>query len=286
MLPDTSATTPTAAPSRPDTVEELTRSRNRLKAKRRTRRRLLAAGGVLAVGAITGTAFAVTGVSGQQAAERETAMLNAGASINAEGRDVYGNLIAAHAKKDAASTIDAAALTLASAEGKVDTAPLAAAVASLDGFELLEVNDLTSRTEQTQSQIGAVQAAVAEHERAAAEAAAAQAAAADRAYNNTPDGAKAIARSMAAEKYGWGADQFAALEKLWQKESGWSYTAYNASSGATGIPQSLPGSKMASAGADWESNAATQIAWGLDYISRSYGSPAAAWAHSQSVNWY
>ena len=111
-------------------------------------------------------------------------------------------------------------------------------------------------------------------------------AAAELAANNTPEGARAVARTMAAEKYGWGADQFAALEKLWQKESGWSYTAYNASSGATGIPQSLPGSKMATAGADWETNAATQIAWGLDYIARGYGSPSAAWAHSQSMNWY
>ena len=60
----------------------------------------------------------------------------------------------------------------------------------------------------------------------------------------------------------------------------------NASSGATGIPQSLPGSKMATAGADWQTNAATQVAWGLDYIQRGYGSPCSAWSHSQAVNWY
>lgn len=123
--------------------------------------------------------------------------------------------------------------------------------------------------------------------KAAKEAAAKEAeAAAARASANTPDGAKAAARQIAADEYGWGGDQFSCLSSLWQKESGWNYQAYNASSGATGIPQSLPGSKMASAGADWQSNAITQIHWGLDYIQRAYGSPCAAWGHSQSVNWY
>ena len=91
---------------------------------------------------------------------------------------------------------------------------------------------------------------------------------------------------MAAENYGWGDDQFSCLVSLWQKESGWNYQAENASSGAAGIPQALPGSKMASAGSDWETNATTQVTWGLDYIKRGYGTPCAAWSHSQSVNWY
>jgi hypothetical protein len=73
---------------------------------------------------------------------------------------------------------------------------------------------------------------------------------------------------------------------LWSKESGWNYQAYNDSSGATGIPQALPGSKMASAGSDWQSSASTQIAWGLGYISSVYGTPCSAWGHSQSTNWY
>ena len=64
------------------------------------------------------------------------------------------------------------------------------------------------------------------------------------------------------------------------------YTAQNSSSGAYGIPQSLPGSKMASHGDDWQTNPATQIRWGLDYISQVYGSPCSAWGHSQSVGWY
>ena len=81
------------------------------------------------------------------------------------------------------------------------------------------------------------------------------------------------------------ADQFGCLDNLWSKESGWSVYAANPS-GAYGIPQSLPGSKMASAGADWRTNAATQIRWGLGYIAASYGSPCGAWSHSQSYNWY
>ena len=73
--------------------------------------------------------------------------------------------------------------------------------------------------------------------------------------------------------------------KLWNRESGWRTTAQN-SSGAYGIPQALPGSKMASAGADWRTNAATQIKWGLGYISGRYGTPCGAWGHSQSTGWY
>ena len=97
---------------------------------------------------------------------------------------------------------------------------------------------------------------------------------------------KWYAREFMAQKYGWGADQFAALEALWQRESGWSQQAHNASSGAHGIPQSLPGSKMASFGADWATNPETQIQWGLSYIKSVYGSPAAALGHSNSSGWY
>lgn len=80
--------------------------------------------------------------------------------------------------------------------------------------------------------------------------------------------------------------EFACLVALWNRESGWRVNANNASSGAYGIPQALPGSKMASAGADWETNANTQIDWGLGYIMGRYGSPCAAWAHSEAENWY
>lgn len=86
--------------------------------------------------------------------------------------------------------------------------------------------------------------------------------------------------------FGWSVGQFACLDPLWAHESGWSVTAYNAGSGAYGIPQALPGSRMASAGPDWQTDAATQIRWGLEYIKGTYGSPCAAWAHEQSTGWY
>ncbi|WP_295573938.1 lytic transglycosylase domain-containing protein [uncultured Microbacterium sp.] len=100
-----------------------------------------------------------------------------------------------------------------------------------------------------------------------------------------PGSAQAIAYEMVTAR-GWGDDQFACLVALWKKESGWRVNAYNASSGAYGIPQALPGTKMASAGADWETNPATQISWGLGYIKGRYGTPCGAWDHSQSVGWY
>lgn len=93
-----------------------------------------------------------------------------------------------------------------------------------------------------------------------------------------------LARAMLSQR-GWGG-QFGCLDSLWQRESGWNHRAQNPSSGAYGIPQSLPGSKMASAGADWRTNPVTQIRWGLQYIEASYGSPCAAWGHSQSHGWY
>nr|WP_244636854.1 lytic transglycosylase domain-containing protein [Frigoribacterium sp. CFBP 13712] len=100
-----------------------------------------------------------------------------------------------------------------------------------------------------------------------------------------PGSAKAIAAGMVSAR-GWGTGEYDCLVSLWNKESGWNVYASNGSSGAYGIPQSLPGSKMATAGADWQTNPATQITWGLNYISGVYGSPCGAWSHSQAVNWY
>lgn len=96
---------------------------------------------------------------------------------------------------------------------------------------------------------------------------------------------RAIAQEMLAA-YGWGSDQWSCLDALWQRESNWNPYAQNPSSGAYGIPQALPASKMGSAGSDWRTNPATQIKWGLGYIQGSYGSPCGAWAHSESVGWY
>jgi len=132
----------------------------------------------------------------------------------------------------------------------------------------------------------------AEKKAAAKKAAAAKAAAAKKAaakkkaesgdYSGTP---QQIAQEMLSS-FGWSSSQFSCLEPLWEEESGWSVTAYNAGSGAFGIPQALPGSKMASAGADWQTSAATQIKWGLGYIKDVYGSPCGAWDHEEADGWY
>ncbi len=85
---------------------------------------------------------------------------------------------------------------------------------------------------------------------------------------------------------GFKIDQFPCLDRLWNKESGWNPKAHNRSSGAYGIPQAVPGSKMASVGADWETNPVTQIKWGLGYIEGRYSTPCNAWTHSQNKGWY
>jgi len=100
-----------------------------------------------------------------------------------------------------------------------------------------------------------------------------------------PGSAKDIALQL-LPSYGFSSNQFGCLVNLWNRESHWNVHAQNRSSGAYGIPQALPGSKMASAGPDWRNNATTQIKWGLGYIKGRYGSPCAAWSHSQRTGWY
>lgn len=98
--------------------------------------------------------------------------------------------------------------------------------------------------------------------------------------------AQKYAKARMASKYNWGAKEFTCLLDLWNKESRWKWNAKNPNSSAYGIPQSLPGKKMASAGKDWRTNYKTQVNWGLDYIKGRYGKPCAAWDHSVRKNWY
>lgn len=270
----------------PDTTpNELPGHPRRANRRRRvSRRRLLAAGAVAGIALVVGTGFTVQSAVDTQASIDATTALTEGSGVRSEQLGAYSAIAEARTRANAKDTLSAANATLAAVDGKADTAGLAASVASLGEYELLGVDEIVDLSKQTRSEAAKATAAAAEYDRI--QAVKAQEAAEALARANTPDGAKATAREMAASKYGWGEGEFQCLVQLWQKESGWSYTAYNASSGATGIPQSLPGSKMATAGADWQTNAATQIAWGLDYIARGYGSPCGAWGHSQSVNWY
>jgi hypothetical protein len=176
----------------------------------------------------------------------------------------------------------------------------------LQADAVAQIAETETRTAQLTAQLASLDAAAAaleqeyqkgkeeEDRRRAAEAAAA---AEDDAPSSTwvpgsgeimsPDEAKAYALSIMPE-YGWGGDQYDCLVRLWIGESGWRANAYNESSGAYGIPQSLPASKMASAGADYVTNAMTQIRWGLTYIVSRYDTPCGALSfwNSENPHWY
>jgi murein DD-endopeptidase MepM/ murein hydrolase activator NlpD len=144
--------------------------------------------------------------------------------------------------------------------------------------------------QQRRAAVAAARRAAEERRRALAVAKAAaerreRAAALARASRAAQRNPKAVARLLVAQQ-GWSSSQFSCLESLWERESGWNYKARNPSSGAFGIPQALPGPKMAKAGSDWRTNPVTQIRWGLDYIADRYGTPCGAWGHSESAGWY
>ena len=107
-----------------------------------------------------------------------------------------------------------------------------------------------------------------------------------RATTRTKAEYQAYAKDLCINTYGWTENDFNCLVKLWERESNWNPNAHNKSSGAHGIPQSLPASKMASEGDDYYTNGKTQIRWGLKYIKNRYGTPSNAWAHSQQKGWY
>ena len=280
-----------AAPNDPvpnDSVSNAEHPRRDLRRRRIGRKRLIVAGSIVAVGVVVGTGFTVQNAVATQERIAATQALNFASDLHGEQVGAYRTIAAARVLDNAEDTITVANAALAAAEGKVDASGLAASVASLSDYRSIPVDEVVDLTKATKAEAAKLTAAAAAFDQAQAEAAAAAAAAAaaELAAANTPDGARAFAADLAASQYGWGADQFQCLDRLWQKESGWSYTAYNASSGATGIPQSLPGSKMATAGDDWQTNARTQITWGLGYISSAYGTPCSAWSHSQAMNWY
>ena len=102
----------------------------------------------------------------------------------------------------------------------------------------------------------------------------------------TKEDYQSYAYDLVLNQYLWSESDYQALVNLWERESNWNANAHNKSSGAHGIPQSLPASKMSSEGSDYYTNGYTQIRWGLKYIKERYGSPSAAWQHFQNKNWY
>jgi len=296
MSPNSSDTTPTRA-----------HARRILPTKKRRKRFVIGTVAVIAIaGLASGGAYAVQSSADRQERVAQTAALSDSTGRQHEQLGAYSAVAEAHSDRTASVTLNEANQVLAATQGKADPTALMQVSTSLASFESMPIELVASLTDETKIETVALSAAATEADRVAAEAAAAaaaqaaqaaaaQAAAAEAdaaarasklAGGNTVAAAKATAQALASSKYGWGADQFSCLNQLWQKESGWNYKAYNPS-GATGIPQALPGSKMATAGSDWATNATTQIVWGLGYIkASSYGTPCAAWSHSQSFNWY
>lgn len=287
---------------------------------------VVCAGLIVGTGAMTGAAASVIRPATEPTAATSTESISAPLStITATGESALVDARDAVADaRQVAVDIASSGLTVNARSTVVDTSGLRADIDKLDELDVtpaLLIPDLAKHAaaetqsvrEQTASLRGALDAAVAQKAaeeaaaKAAAEAAAkaqaeAEAAAKAKAeadaaakakpasapavnVNVDPASAQGIARSMMAANYGWGDDQFACLVSLWNRESGWRVNAASGS-GAYGIPQALPGSKMASAGADWQTNPATQIAWGLGYIAGRYGNACGAWGHSQSTGWY
>lgn len=292
------------------TAQKLTRKQNALDArKKRTHRAAIIAGSFVAVaGLVTGGAFAATAAVAAQERVAATTALAESTGLDRAQLGAYDGIAEAHTDRAASIVLVKANTVIADTKGKVDASDLTEVTTSLASFETLPLGKVVSLTARTKAETASVTAAAAKADRVAAaakaaadkaaRAAAAKAAAAKAAAQgagsvvapsggNSPDAARATAKAMASSKYGWGSGEFSCLDQLWMKESGWNYAAVNASSGATGIPQALPGSKMGTAGSDWATNATTQIAWGLEYIKSSrYGSPCAAWSFSQANNWY
>jgi len=280
----------------------------------------LSIGAVVAIAATAGTGMLVRTAADETAASiAATEELAASIDLTSDQLDAHGLMLTARATSDAEAALDGAAQAIAAARGKSDAAALAASVAALSVYELLAPERIFELAELADAQAATVRAEVAEFDRIAAEKAAAEKAAAERAEAErvaaeraaaeqadqssptpeqsgggsgsmpappaNPSEAQAIARDLMAAQYGWGPAQFGCLVALWNYESGWNVYASNPS-GAYGIPQALPGSKMASAGADWATSARTQIIWGLGYIAGRYSTPCGAWAHVEANGWY
>ncbi|MRG60058.1 lytic transglycosylase domain-containing protein [Agromyces sp. CFH 90414] len=280
-------------------------------------RALFAAAAVVALAATGGTGFLAqtTALEQQRAIETTTALTEA-ADLEPDQLTVGDDILRSRVAGAADDALGDARAVAVSAAGKADAADLQATLAQLEAHALIEPTRVYDLMKVAKDQSAEVAAAVAEFDRLeaerlaaeqaareaaarlAAEQATAERAAAERdapssprapagtpAPPGNPSEAQAIARDMIAARYGWGEDQFGCLVAVWSYESGWRVNASNPS-GAYGIPQALPGSKMSSHGADWQTNAATQISWGIDYIAGRYGNPCGAWAHIQSVGWY
>ncbi len=260
-----STTTDPLDPSTTDDAAAATGEHRPARRRRRVRPGLVAAFGAAFV---AGTSLGVVGVVPSSGGGDGEAVLAQGAAVDLSGSTA-----------EAAETLEATREDgQASRSQNRDAEPItefgAQRRASLQAQQ--REAEAAERTEQAAAADAARVAALAAAEEEAQRVAALEAALAD---------PQETGRAMAAER-GWTGEQFQCLDSLWTKESDWTPTADNPTSDAYGIPQSLPGEKMAEAGDDWATNPITQISWGLTYIRDVYGTPCGAWAHSQATDWY
>ncbi|MFI9270594.1 lytic transglycosylase domain-containing protein [Kitasatospora sp. NPDC052896] len=232
---------------------------------------------VTAVGAVVGVASGSEGAT-PQAVDVAGASLLADVPSAAQAQTISDNFTAQATAQQVAA--DAAATKAAQEAARVQAAADAQAKADAD-----------KAAAQAQAQAQAAAAAQAQAQAqaaAAAKAKSAMSATDDSASSDSaptisvsPGSVQAIAQQMIGDS-----TQFQCFSNIVTRESGWNYQATNAGSGAYGLVQALPGSKMASAGADWRTNPATQIKWGLGYMNSRYGSPCDAWSFWQAHSWY
>jgi hypothetical protein len=190
------------------------------------------------------------------------------------------------AAKEHASAADQLAAERAAAKARANReAARAKVVAAKQAAK--RANSLGKQTKAIVAQQVKIKAALAAAARKAAEEKAARARAlANRGYQPGVTDPREMARQILKNKFGYGSSQFDCFDNIIMRESMWRVDATNPSSGAYGIPQALPGSKMASEGSDWRTNPATQIIWGVKYMEDRYGSPCAAWSFKAAKGWY
>jgi hypothetical protein len=183
-------------------------------------------------------------------------------------------------------SFDSTRYGLAQRQTSYESAAAKAAVAKAAAEKAAAAKAAAAKAAAAKAAAEKAAAAKAAAQQQAAQQQAAQQTAVQQPAASAPSGSPQQIAEQMLSQFGWSSSQFSCLQPLWAQESGWNIYASNPSSGAYGIPQALPGSKMASAGPDWQSNAATQIRWGLTYIQGTYGSPCAAWSHEQADGWY
>jgi hypothetical protein len=250
--------------------------KNALKNGKRSRLILIAAAGTLTV-ATAASAAAATLSSGPAAPSAATAHANLVVDNAHVATAAQGDTMSAAQQLVA---FDKVRYGQAARQAQLEAAAAKAAAAKAAAAKAAAAKAAAAKAAAAQQQAAQQQAAQQQAPQQQAAQAPAQPAA------TAPSGSPQQVAEQMLSQFGWSSSQFACLQPLWAHESGWNVYASNPGSGAYGIPQALPGSKMASAGPDWQSDAATQIRWGLQYIQGTYGSPCAAWSHEEADGWY